>query len=73
MCVYVVFNAAVCFAFFYLTKVANFNTMRPATKFGKKANTAESDPPKSRRNQKLQSLRTRFQAIAEAQEQPLPE
>ena len=45
MCVYVVFNAAVCFAFFYLTKVANFNTMRPATKFGKKANTAESDPP----------------------------
>jgi len=37
MCVYVVFNAAVCFAFFYWTKVANFNTMRLATKFGKKA------------------------------------
>jgi ATP-binding cassette subfamily G (WHITE) protein 2 (SNQ2) len=36
MCVYIVFNAALCFAFFYLTKVASFNTMGLAAKFRKK-------------------------------------
>jgi hypothetical protein len=36
MCIYIVFNAALCFAFFYLTKVASFNTMGLAAKFRKK-------------------------------------
>jgi hypothetical protein len=42
MCVYIVFNAAICFAFFYLTKVANFNTMALAAKFGQTTNELEN-------------------------------
>jgi hypothetical protein len=44
--VYIVFNAALCFAFFYLTKVASFNTMGLAAKFRKltKIRRRESSP-----------------------------
>lgn len=46
MCVYIMFNAALCFAFFYLTKVASFNTMGLAAKFRKKTKMSrrESSP-----------------------------
>jgi ABC-type multidrug transport system permease subunit len=43
MWVYIVFNGALCFAFFYLTKVASFNTMKLAAKFGKKTKTTKSE------------------------------
>jgi len=43
MCVYIVFNAALCFAFFYLTKVASINTMKLAAKLSKKTKTTKRE------------------------------
>jgi len=47
MWVYIVFNAALCFALFYLTKVASFNTTKMAAKFGKKTKTTKSESSSS--------------------------
>jgi ABC-type multidrug transport system permease subunit len=54
MCVYITFNAALCFAFFYLTKVASFNTMELAAKFSKKTKTTKSESPLTMEPEKAQ-------------------
>jgi ATP-binding cassette, subfamily G (WHITE), member 2, SNQ2 len=55
MCVYVMFNAALCFTFFYLTKVASFNIRGVVAKLGKKATKAKSEAPLTIEPEKLQN------------------
>jgi ABC-type multidrug transport system permease subunit len=55
MWVYILFNAFCVFLFFYLTKVARFNTMELAAKFSKKTAKTESESSSMTETEKVQN------------------
>lgn len=67
MFVYIVFNTTLCFAFFYLTKIASFNTTKLAAKFSRKTKMIKSKSSSTMELEKGQNDAADSNAIKAAQ------